>query len=180
MTQGSVLDFSGQDGAYDMTVGNFDHRQPDLLNAGQTQHNFNDQIAVLYGSCGNGTKAVSINNVDPGTFSISAASNTKLPSLTSNWSELSFTQADTQGRSYILGEPTKITIQTLDQPTVIAAAPPMHVDFAQPLDGAADANTMQVLNVSALSRAATTPNMRSRIRTAPNRLILPPPARDGA
>ena len=46
------------DCGYDMAVGNFDNRQPDPANPGQTQHDLNDQIAVLHGACGNGTRGL--------------------------------------------------------------------------------------------------------------------------
>jgi hypothetical protein len=61
---------------------------------------------------------------------------------------LSFTQSDTQGRSLILGEPTKITISSAIQPSVAIGVPPMHVDFISPdpVDGAPP----QVMNLSAV------------------------------
>ncbi len=49
-----------------MTVGNFDPRQRDPLNQGQTQPDPNDQIALLYGSCGTGgVRKASIYTVNP-------------------------------------------------------------------------------------------------------------------
>lgn len=52
----------------------------------------------------------------------------KSPPVTSNllWA------GDTQGRSLLLGEPTKVVIESFQQPSVILAAPPMHVDFISP------------------------------------------------
>ena len=131
-TPGSSNDSSGFDCAFDMTVGNFDHRQPDPLNPSQTQHNFNDQIAFLAGACSNGTRTAVVYNVDPGNFTLSPASSINLPSSANNWSALSFTPADTQGRSYVLGEPTKINIGSTVQPSVVVGVPPMHVDFISP------------------------------------------------
>ena len=40
---------------------------------------------------------------------------------------------DIQGRSFIVGEPVKVVIQKTAQPSVIAAMPPMHVDFIPPV-----------------------------------------------
>lgn len=149
-TPSSFYDFSDQDCGFDIAVGNFDHRQPDPANPGKTQPNLNDQIALVYGSCGNGTKSANIINLDPTTFASSVASSTALDSRLNPAAALSFSQSDTQGRSMLLGEPTKVTITTLDQPTVIAAAPPMHIDFVKPLDGSPDGNTTQVLDLSAM------------------------------
>ena len=61
---------------------------------------------------------------------------------------MSITQSDTQGRSLLLGQPTKITISQPVQPSVVIGAPPMHVDWVSPdpLDGVA----AQVMNLSAV------------------------------
>ena len=53
---------------------------------------------------------------------------------------------DTQGRSLVLGAPTKVTIESHAQPSVILAAPPMHVDFITP-DGT---SAPLLLNLSAV------------------------------
>jgi FG-GAP-like repeat/PEP-CTERM motif len=147
---GNLYEFSDQDCAFDMTTGNFDNRQPDPANPAQSQHNFNSQIALLYGGCNTGSRFTNVINVDPTSFTLSTASTSQVPSAIDGAAVLSFIPSDTQGRSMVLGEPTKLTIQTLDQPTVIAAAPPMHIDFVKPLDGAPDANTTQVMNLSGM------------------------------
>src|SRR5256885_318450 len=61
---------------------------------------------------------------------------------------MSFTPSDTQGRSLLLGQPTKITISQPVQPSVVIGVPPMHVDWISPdpLDGV----PAQVINLSAV------------------------------
>jgi hypothetical protein len=66
-------EFSNQDCALDIAVGNVDNRQADPASPGQTGHNPNSQIALLYGSC-YGAKSVNIVNVDPTSFAPSGLS----------------------------------------------------------------------------------------------------------
>jgi hypothetical protein len=54
---------------------------------------------------------------------------------------------DLHGRSLALGAPTKVVITSRSQPSVVIAAPPMHVDYAPPVG---DNTPAQVLNVSAI------------------------------
>src|SRR5207245_1146482 len=49
-----------------------------------------------------------------------------------------------QGRSFVLGEPTKVVIENAAQPSVVVAMPPMHVDFITPVGK----NAPTLLNVS--------------------------------
>lgn len=51
---------------------------------------------------------------------------------------------DLQGRSILLGEPTKITVEHV-QPRLVLGTPPMHVDWVKDADG----NSEQALNLSA-------------------------------
>src|SRR5262245_18470977 len=68
----------------------------------------------------------------------------------SDWTRINRLAAgDLQGRSLVLGAPSKVTIESFRQPTVILAAPPMHVDFVSP---DAEASPI-VLNVSAVPAA---------------------------
>ncbi len=135
--------------AYDVAVGNFDFLQPDPANPGQTEHNLNDQIALLRGACGAGTPR-GIDIIQPMAKApfLGLASSTNLPSTFNNLASLTITQSDTQGRSLLLGQPTKITVSKPVQPSVVIGAPPMHVDWVSPdpLDGIAP----EVLNLSAV------------------------------
>ncbi len=135
------------DCAYDMTVGNFDNQQPDPLNPGQTEHNLNDQFAVLHGACGNGGRALDVWQANSQTLKPSRTSITGLPSSSNNLGSMSITPSDTQGRSLLLGQPTKIAISQPVQPSVVIGAPPMHVDWISPdpLDNVPE----QVMNLSA-------------------------------
>lgn len=53
---------------------------------------------------------------------------------------------DVQGRSFVLGDPSKVVIENTDQPSVIAAMPPMHVDFIPPVGS----RHPEALNLSAI------------------------------
>jgi hypothetical protein len=52
---------------------------------------------------------------------------------------------DLQGRSLILGDPAIVTLYNHEQPSVIIAAPPMHVDAVSPSPGA----PLKIINFSA-------------------------------
>lgn len=147
-TPSSLYDMSSLPCVFDVSVGNFDHQEPDPVSPGQTQHNVNDQIAALYGSCSNGPRNLAILNADPNKFSMSLASVKELPSSLNGLISLSFTESDTQGRSMILGEPTKITLSGSIQPSVVIGVPPMHVDFISP--NPAGGAPPQVMNLSAV------------------------------
>lgn len=54
---------------------------------------------------------------------------------------------DTQGRSLFVGAPTVMTVNHT-QPHLVLSAPPMHVDYASPVNGGAP----QVINVSAVPK----------------------------
>jgi hypothetical protein len=144
-----------------LQVGNFDHRQADPSNPGNTVPNPTPQIAFLYcngspypdnPSWKNYNKlAMSIYNVDPTTFDISANPASQLDLgpgffISPNAGETSatFVATDLQGRSLVLSDPTKISISSSIQPTAVVGAPPMHVDFIDPGDG----NGPRVFNVS--------------------------------
>jgi hypothetical protein len=42
-----------------------------------------------------------------------------------------FVASDTQGRSLLLGPPTKVTINEHSQPRIVMGSPPMHIDYVQ-------------------------------------------------
>ena len=128
-------------------VGNFDNRQPDPLNPGQTEHNPNSQIAFLFcngttDSSGHEQFDLNIYSVDPSSFSVTLISATSAIISPSEFP--SFVPTDLQGRSLILGEPTKITIDSNISPIVVIGAPPMHVDYLVP----PNETNATVLNVS--------------------------------
>ena len=136
-------------GAVGIQVGNFDHKQANGL------PNLNAQIAFMYyitgtDSSGNQKTYMNIYSVDASSLNVNGnpesitnltgklvPSNAVLPSL-------SFTATDLQGRSYVLGPPTKVVVKRSIQPSVIAAMPPMHVDFVPP----SGSSEPEVLNVS--------------------------------
>ncbi len=59
-----------------------------------------------------------------------------------------FAATDLEGRSLLLGEPTIVDLTNTDQPSVVTAAPPMHVDFISP--DPVDKVPPTVLNLSAV------------------------------
>ena len=137
--------------SYGITIGNFDNQQPDPLNPGKNEHNPNDQIAFLGGTCDNGEKVLSIYSVDPTSFGLTSESvnHLQLPPDPSGFPfppEISLVATDLQGRSLVLGNPMLIRISSTAQPSVAIGAPPMHVDFVSPNLGAAP----RVLNLSAV------------------------------
>jgi hypothetical protein len=131
-------------------VGNFDHQQPDPLNPGKNQHNPNAQIAFMYCNAQATDYVLNIYSVatgpnDPNTFNIVDPPDSQTP-VPIPVGHTSLVATDIQGRSVVLGEPTKIVVQDTAQPSVIAAMPPMHVDFIPPVAGQAPT----LLNLSAI------------------------------
>lgn len=57
--------------------------------------------------------------------------------------EMTLTAGDTQGRSLLLGNPSRVTAQHI-QPEVVLAMPPMHIDYIAP----SGSNTLTALNLS--------------------------------
>lgn len=81
----------------------------------------------------------------------------------------SLAAGDTQGRSLLVGPPTKVVINNHSQPEIVLGMPPMHVDWVPPV-GESDP---EVLNVSAVpdgfsssyQTRATMQNQSSRMST---------------
>ena len=122
-----------------------------------TGTNFNPQVALLAqevsgGDCGTPNLVnVAIFSNDPTLdFTLQLASNTTvfhdIVLFNEGPSSNLLRAGDTQGRSLRLGTPTKVTIESHAQPSVILAAPPMHVDFITP-DGT---SAPLLLNLSAV------------------------------
>ena len=123
-----------------LATGNFARTEPVPQNPSKTQLSFKLQLAISSSNC-SGSLGVNIYNVDlpktpGGDFVIDPnqafGSSTTDPSRTKFYG-LPVVAADVQGRSFIVGEPTKVVIEDTDQPSVIAAMPPMHVDFVAPV-----------------------------------------------
>lgn len=116
-------------------VGNFDHRQG-------TGPNLNSQVALLFcngetDSANNLGFSLHIYSVDPSTSNLSGPDSGidltgALAPDNAQTTFPSFAATDLQGRSLTLGEPKVVDIDNMDQPTVVVAGPPMHVDFVSP------------------------------------------------
>jgi len=125
-------------------LGNFD--QPNTDTAPVTL-----QIAVLVSaSCGSGEEiGVQIYNVNPASnfeITVGGIGSAALLGCANNqglWAGIA--TGDTQGRSLILGPPSKL-IAKHTQPELVLGAPPMHVDYVTP----ANSTGPVVLNLSAV------------------------------
>ena len=131
-------------------VGNFDHQQRDPLNPDKKQYNPNAQITLLKCNSQATAHIVDIYSVatdpnNPMTFNIVNPPDSENP-LQIPFGPTALVATDLQGRSVTLGEPTKVVVQNTAQPSVIAAMPPMHVDFIPPVAG----ETPILLNLSAI------------------------------
>ncbi len=108
---------------------------------GQTQPNLNDQIAFLYYGDRdvNATSFLyylNISSVDADTFNVTNPPNSNI-SLgidvqTYSIDQVTLAATDLQGRSQLLGEPTKVSLTSSFQPIAIIAVPPVHIDFMSP------------------------------------------------
>ncbi|MBV9223637.1 MAG: hypothetical protein JOY85_06395, partial [Acidobacteriaceae bacterium] len=87
---------------------------------------------------------LNIYSVNSQTFDIINPPNSQL-ALPSGVTALNskFIATDIQGRSLVLGEPTKVTISAT-KPDIIVGMPPMHIDYITPVGG----NKPEVLNIS--------------------------------
>lgn len=59
-------------------------------------------------------------------------------------------QGDIQGRSVVLGDPTKVTITTHLQPDLVLAIPPMHIDYIRDVDNLGPQGKPSVLNLTVM------------------------------
>jgi hypothetical protein len=153
VTETSPMGYNKYPCAAGIDVGNFDNQE---TANGQSQSNPNSQVALLYcsgdalGRPDYTGYSLSLFNVDPTSLRIDFT-----PVSTLDLSQeiffskygpasITFAATDLQGRSIILGEPTKVAISNTIQPSVVIGVPPMHVDYIDPGDG----NGPRVFNVS--------------------------------
>jgi hypothetical protein len=124
-----------------LSVGNFSRTEPVPQDPSKTQVSFKLQLAIETDNCSARDMGLNIFNVNPpnspsGNFTVDAT-----PAFTQTTNESTWLQyigmpivaSDVQGRSYLLGDPSKLVMEDTDQPSVVAAMPPMHVDFITPV-----------------------------------------------
>jgi FG-GAP-like repeat len=136
-----------------LSVGNFARTEPDPQDPSKTQLSFKLQLAISSSNC-QGSMGLNIYNVDVpnkpgGDFVINpnqVFGNHMIDPNRTKYYGLPIVAGDIQGRSFIVGEPTKVVVQKTAQPSVIAAMPPMHVDFIPPVGS----KEPDVLNLSAI------------------------------
>ncbi len=137
-----------------LSVGNFSRIEPVPTNPDKTQQSLLLQLAIETDNCSGRDMGLNIFNVNPpatpgGDFTIDPKQAFTRTTNDPQWLQnlnLPIIAIDTRGRSFILGQPTKVVIEDTDQPSVVAAMPPMHVDFIPPVGS----NTPEILNVSAI------------------------------
>jgi hypothetical protein len=136
-----------------LAVGNFARTEPVPQDPSKTQLSFKLQLAISSSNC-SGSLGVNIYNVNlpatPGADFVvdpnQAFGNSTTDPNRTRFYGLPIVAADVQGRSIVVGDPTKVVIEDTDQPSVIAAMPPMHVDFIAP----AGSKDPVVLDLSAI------------------------------
>ena len=119
-----------------LAVGSFARTEPVPQDPSKTQPSLKLQLAISTSDCA-GSHGLNIYNIDPPTteggdfvMNANAVLSRSLPQAADYG--LPIIAADIQGRSVVLGQPTKFVIEETAQPSVIAAMPPMHVDFIRP------------------------------------------------
>ncbi len=149
-----------------LAVGNFARTEPVPQDPSKTQRSLRFQLAISSSNC-TGSLGVNIYNIDPPKsagedFVIDTNAVFSRPLLQTADYGLPIVVGDIQGRSVILGEPTKVVIEDTAQPSVIAAMPPMHVDFVRPSGG----EQPTLLNLSAIPSGFRTVYETSETNTA--------------
>ncbi|MBV9303840.1 MAG: hypothetical protein JOY53_17160 [Acidobacteriaceae bacterium] len=138
-----------------LAVGNFSRTEPIPQDPSKMQISFKLQLAIETDNCGGRDMGLNIFNVNPpsspsGEFTVErtqAYTNTTNDPTWLMYLNAPIIAGDVQGRSFILGDPSKVVMEDTDQPSVIAAMPPMHVDFIPPVGS----NQPEELNLSAIS-----------------------------
>ena len=146
---GSV-DLSDQDCVSPMTIGNFDKK--DTAPDGSASPDLGRQIALVSQGCDAQSNPAALAQIR--IFGVSPDGKTitndqagvLLPPASSAVGTLTLIAGDLQGRSYLLGTPSKLTIENSIQPSAIVGMPPMHVDYVPPTYGA----DPTLLNLSAI------------------------------
>ena len=133
-----------------LAVGNFARTEPVPEDPSKTQRSLKYQLAISTSDCAS-TLGVNIYDVNPPASSAQPFVVDPTAVLSRDLTQtrdrnLPIVSADIQGRSVVLGEPVKLVIENSEQPSVIAAMPPMHLDFIT----AADDSNPTLLNLSAV------------------------------
>lgn len=139
-----------------LAVGNFARTEPVPQDPSKTQRSLKDQLAISTSNCA-GSLGVNIYNVDPPEdagqdFVINPSAVLSRTLSQTRDRNFPIVAGDIQGRSVVLGQPVKVVMQDTAQPSVIAAMPPMHVDFISP----AGTEQPTLLNVSAIPEGFNT------------------------
>lgn len=152
MTAHPNYDFSTYDCVSGFAIGNFDYRVkiPNDPN-NNTELSLDRQLALVGGDCDD-PKTLDIHVLTLATDFTVTDKNSTVPSPFPNSKYLTMLRGDAQGRSLVLGPPTKITLNQNLQTTVVVAAPPSHVDYIAPANG----GTPTVLNISGLPQSFKT------------------------
>ncbi len=137
-----------------LAVGNFSRTEPVPQDPSKTQLSLTLQLAIKTDNCAGRDVGLNIFTVDPpktpdGNFTVDpkqAFTKTTNDPTWLSYLNIPIVAGDIQGRSFLIGAPTKVVVQETAQPSVIAAMPPMHVDFISP----AGSQTPTVLNLSAI------------------------------
>jgi hypothetical protein len=137
-----------------LAVGNFSRTEPVPQDPSKTQLSFKLQLAIENDNCAGRDMGLNIFNVNPPAspsedFVVDrnpAFSKTTNDPTWLNYLNTPIVAGDVQGRSFILGDPSKVVMEDTDQPSVVVAMPPMHVDFISPVGG----GDPVVLNLSAI------------------------------
>ena len=139
-----------------LAVGSFARTEPVPQDPSKTQPSLKLQLAISTSNCA-GSHGLNIYNIDPPTteggdfvMNKNAVLSRSLPQAADYG--LPIIAADIQGRSVVLGQPTKFVMEETAQPSVIAAMPPMHVDFIRP----SGEGQPTLLNLSAIPSAFRT------------------------
>jgi hypothetical protein len=152
MTAHPNYDFSTYDCVQGFAIGNFDYhvKIPNDPNNGM-ELSLDRQLALVGGDC-DGPQTLDLHVLTLATDLTMTDTKSTVPSPFPNSKYLTMIQGDAQGRSLVLGPPSKVTLNQNLQTTVVVAAPPAHVDYIVPAGG----GTPTVVNISALPQSFKT------------------------
>ena len=137
-----------------LAVGNFSRTEQVPQDPSKTQLSFKLQLALETDSCSGSHIGLNIFDVNPPATASEEFTVERNPAFTKttsdptwlNYLNTPIVAGDVQGRSFVLGDPSKIVMEDTNQPSVVAAMPPMHVDFVSPVGSSQPV----VLNLSAI------------------------------